>query len=78
MGARPASDQPPGVHVVTSAGREYFKTVLTPFQQDHSLEGVNQAIARKTIVVLIKGRMYDIYEQLARWPKVPFKPTQRG
>jgi hypothetical protein len=72
MGARPASDQPPGVHVVTSAGKEYLETMLRSFQQDHQLEGVDQVTARKAILVLIKGRMYEIYEQLVRWPQVPF------
>jgi hypothetical protein len=59
--------------VVTSAGKEYFKTVLPPFQQSHELEGVEQAEAKAAVRAAIQARMVEIHEQLRRWPQVPFK-----
>jgi hypothetical protein len=58
--------------VVTSAGKEYFKTVLPPFQPSHQLEGVEEAEAKAAIRAGIKARIVEIHEQLMRWPQVPF------
>jgi hypothetical protein len=54
--------------VVTSAGKEYFKTVLPPFQHNQQLEGLDQ----EAIKARIKARMREIHEQLMRYPQVPF------
>jgi hypothetical protein len=61
------------VHVVTSAGKEYFKTVLPPFQTNHQLEGVEEGRAKDAIKAAVKARMAEIHEQLMRWPQVSFK-----
>jgi hypothetical protein len=58
--------------VVTSAGKEYFKTVLPPFQQNHQLEGVEEMRAKDSIRAAIKARMAEVHEQLMRWPQLPF------
>jgi hypothetical protein len=71
-GARAVLDKPEdGVQVVTSAGKEYFKTVLPPFQQNQQLEGLDQATAKRAIVAAIKARMHEIHEQLTRYPQDP-------
>jgi hypothetical protein len=72
LGARPASDKPPGVQVVTYAGKEYFRAVLLPFQRNQHLGGLDQARARAQIKAAIKARMREIHEQLMRYPQVPF------
>jgi hypothetical protein len=64
------------VVVVTSAGKEYFKKVLPPFQPNHQLEGLDPAKAREAIVTAIKARMVEIHEQLMRWPQVPSTSAQ--
>jgi hypothetical protein len=70
---RQAKDHPDdGVHVVTSAGKEYFKTVLPPSQPNYQLEGLDPAEAREAVVAGIKARMVEIHEQLLRWPQIPF------
>jgi hypothetical protein len=58
--------------VVTSAGKEYFRTMLPPFQPSQQLEGLDQAPAKKAIAAAIKARMREIHEQLMRYPQVPF------
>jgi hypothetical protein len=62
LGARPASDKPPGVHVVTSAGKEYFQTVLPSFQPNHQLEGVEEMRAKDAIRAAVKTRMAGIHD----------------
>jgi hypothetical protein len=66
------------VIVVTSAGKEYFRTVLPPFQPNQQLEGLDQAAAREAIVAAIKARMREIHEQLMRYPQVPFGSAKSG
>jgi hypothetical protein len=57
------------VIVVTSAGKEYFRTVLPPFKKNQqNLEG----LGKEAIKALIKARMREIHEQLMRYPQVPF------
>jgi hypothetical protein len=64
------------VYVVTSAAKEYFKTVLPPFQPNHQLEGVEEMGAKDGIRAGIKARMVEIHEQMMRWPQVPFTSGQ--
>jgi hypothetical protein len=76
VGVRAVSDKPPGVVLVTSAGKEYFKTVLPPFQRNQQLEELDQATARKAMAAAIKARMREIHEQLMRFPQVPFASAE--
>jgi hypothetical protein len=68
LGARPAKDSPPGVHIVTAAGREYLK-MLKPFQKSPLAEGGG---AGTGITRDIQALGDVIYEQLLRWPNVQF------
>jgi hypothetical protein len=58
--ARPARDSPPGVHVVTAAGRDYFK-MLKPFQKSPLAEWEDLACARAAIKIDIQARTDEIY-----------------
>jgi hypothetical protein len=77
LGGRQAKDSPPGVHVVTGAGKEYLKT-LAPFQVSPLADGQDVASARKVIKKDIRARTDDNYEQLLRWPHIPFEQQQGG
>jgi hypothetical protein len=74
-GARPARDSPPGVYIVTAAGREYLK-MLKPFQKSPLTEWEDKASAQKAITAAIRARADVLYEQLLRWPEVPFGSQQ--
>jgi hypothetical protein len=63
--------------VVTSAGKEYFRTVLPPFQQNQQLEGLDPGSAKAALKAAFKDRMHDIHEQLLRFPQVPFTARPR-
>jgi hypothetical protein len=77
MGARPATNSAPGVHVLSSAGREYFKT-LQPFQLYQPSEGQSQEEVKAAVVAAYEARVADIHEQLMRYPQIPFKQRETG
>jgi hypothetical protein len=72
LGARPAKVTPPGLYVVTAAGRAYLK-MLKPFQKSPLAEGGG---AGTDITRQIQALGDVIYEQLLRWPRVPFGVQQ--
>jgi hypothetical protein len=71
VGARPATDKHIGIHVVTSAGREYFNT-LQPFKLYQPSEGQSQEEVKAAVVAAYEARRREIHEQLKRYPQVPF------
>jgi hypothetical protein len=73
LGGRRAKSSPPGVYVVTAAGKEYFSR-LRPFQQSPITEWQDTAEAITTLKQDIEFRMMEIYEQLLKWPKSPLVP----
>jgi hypothetical protein len=75
LGGGPARDSPPGVYIVTAAGREYLK-MLKPFQKSPLTEWEDFFNARKAIRAAIRARADVIYEQLLRWPDVAFGSQQ--
>jgi hypothetical protein len=75
LGGTPAGDSPPGHHIATAAGREYLK-MLKPFQKSPVAQLEDKASARKAITAAIQARADVIYEQLLKWPEVPFESQQ--
>jgi hypothetical protein len=75
LGGKRARDNPPGVHIVTAAGREYLKMVK-PFQKSPLAEWEDIGSARAAIKIDIQARTDVIYEQLLRWPHVLFRSQQ--
>jgi hypothetical protein len=75
LGARPARDSPPGVHVATAAGKEYLSKIR-PFQKSKLTESEDVAQAIKILQQDIEFRMVEIYEQLLNWPQAPIAPLQ--
>jgi hypothetical protein len=65
------------VHVVTTAGKEYFK-MLQPFRASPLVKWEDFATAKAAITADIKARTDVVYQQLLRWPQVPFGSQQGG
>jgi hypothetical protein len=63
VGARQASDRIPGVHVTTSAGKEYLRA-LPAFQGYQPPEGLDQASIRAAVSKAIQARMREIHALL--------------
>jgi hypothetical protein len=61
--------------VVTSTGREYFKT-LQPFKLYQPSEGQSQGEVKAAVVSAYQARMREIHEQLRRYPQIPFKQRE--
>jgi hypothetical protein len=75
LGGKRAKSSPPGVHIVTAAGKEYFSR-LRPFQKSKLIEWQDTAQAMKIMKQDVEFRMVEIYEQLLNWPQSPLAPLE--
>jgi hypothetical protein len=75
LGGKQARTTPPGIHIVTAAGKEYFSR-LRPFQKSKLTEWEDTEQAIAIIQQDIEFRMEEIYEQLLKWPQSSFAPLQ--
>jgi hypothetical protein len=75
LGWKQAKSSPPGVYVLTAAGKDFFSR-LEPFQKSKLPESEDIAQAFDVIKQDVEFRMMEIYEQLLKWPQSPLAPLQ--
>jgi hypothetical protein len=73
LGGKQAKTSPPGVFIVTPAGKEYFSRLM-PFQKSKLTESEDITQAIETMKQDIEFRMLQIYEQLLKWPQSDLAP----